>query len=99
MPASARTEPPGEYPAPADIIQAHAEALSISLRAAQFHVLHRDHLEAACMRPRVASGADHPPVRMAAPPRVDVPALARLLLPDGVARLIEAGLLPEDFRP
>jgi hypothetical protein len=44
-------------------------------------------------------GAGHPPVRMGAPPRVDVPALARLLLPDGVARLIEAGLLPEDFRP
>ena len=43
---------PEEFPAPADIIQNHADALGIALRTARFHVLHRDSLEAVVYRPR-----------------------------------------------
>ena len=49
------------YPSPADLIEAHAGALGISLRTARHHVLHRGALEAVAMRPQTHAhyrGAD-----------------------------------------
>jgi death-on-curing family protein len=51
----------GDFPAPADLIFAHAAALGISERTARHHVLHRDGLEAAAARPAMVAhytGAD-----------------------------------------
>ena len=40
------------YPSPAEIILDHADALEVAPRTARYHVLHRDGLEAAVLRPR-----------------------------------------------